>query len=346
MPTSTEVKVRTLKGDRTMDLEGDQPGCFAFCRKLKFWRRRTRPRADDLEDEQLVTATAADNADRVSQLMPVAAAPAAVAENEGSGAALDQTQATGDLEEVPPVSDHAQATGELEGVPAAPDQAPVALEKNVSLTCRGRGLCRPCRLTVAVTRAQRRLVVGRRGDALRRLQQEYSGVRVTVPPPQDEKSDGVTLTGLRCQVEAAAQAIKNSLAEAEARQMQAKMARKQANKARKQRVKVSLAVAPNRRRHVVGHGGEALRAILQEYKEVRVTVPPQEDTKAEGITVIGPKEQVSAVTAAISRRLEEVEARLKEAKAAKKAKRVKMAHRQAKPMPRPLTLADYMPQVT
>ena len=168
-------------------------------------------------------------------------------------------------------------------------------------------------------------------------------MRVTVPPPQDEKSEKVTLRGLRCQVEAAAQAIKNNLAEAEARQMQAKMARKMANKARKRIVKVNLTVAPNRRRHVVGHGGEALRAILQEYKEVRVTVPPQEDTKAEGITVLGPKEQVSAVTAAISRRLEEVEARLKEAKVAKKANMAKMVHRNAKPMPRPLTLADYMP---
>ena len=234
---STEVKVRTLKGDRTKDLEDDQRGCFAFCRKLKFWRRRTRPRADDLEDEQLVTVAAAD-ADHASQLMPAAPGPVeelvvpdlvpvtvTVKESE---AASDQTQATGDLEGA--ASDMPKATGDLEGMPNASDQATVPLEKEMPRTCRGPGLCRPYLLAVAVTRAQRRLVVGRRGGALRRLQQEYNGVRVTVPPPQDDKADGVTLWGPRCQVEAAAQAIRNNLAAAEDRQRQAKMAKKMARK--------------------------------------------------------------------------------------------------------------------
>ena len=77
MPTSTEVKVRTLKGYRTKDLEDDQPGCFAFCRKLKFWRRRTRSAVSELDDDQLVIGAAADEgvcqADHASQLMPVTA---------------------------------------------------------------------------------------------------------------------------------------------------------------------------------------------------------------------------------------------------------------------------------
>ena len=92
-----------------------------------------------------MTVAAADegvcDADRVSQLTPVTAAveedllSITVAVNdEESGAALDQIQATGELEEVTAFSDQAQAAGELEGVSAAPDQAPMALEKNVSLT--------------------------------------------------------------------------------------------------------------------------------------------------------------------------------------------------------------------
>ena len=85
--------------------------------------------------------------------------------------------------------------------------------------------------------------------------------------------------------------------EAEDRQRQAKMVRKMA---RMRIVKVPM--TPNRRRHVVSHFGEALRAILDEYKEVRVTVPPPEDTKAQSISVVDPKDQMSAVTAAISRR--------------------------------------------
>ena len=315
--TSTEVKVRTLKGDRTKDLEDERGGCFAFCRKFKFWRRRGRSAVPDLEDERQVTVAAAD-ADHASQLTPATPGPdlvpVTVAEKE-SEAASDQTQTTGDLEGA--ASDMPKATGDLKGVPNAPDQATVPLEKEVPRTCRGPGFCRPCRLVVAVTRAQRRLVVGRQGGALRRLQEEYSGVRVTVPPPEDEKAEGVTLSGLRCQVEAAAQAIRNNLAEAEDRQRRAKMAKQ----ARKNTAKVTVPVAPNRRGHVVGHGGEALRAILEDYKEVRVTVPRPQDTEAHGITVVGPKDQVSAVTAAIARRLEDVEARQKEIKMAKKAKK-------------------------
>ena len=75
-------------------------------------------------------------------------------------------------------------------------------------------------------------------------------------------------------------------------------------------MKITLSVAPNRRCHAVGHSGEALRIILHEYQDMRVTVPSPEDTKAESISIVGPKDQVSAVTAAISQRLEEVEASL------------------------------------
>ena len=179
MPTNTEMKVRTLKEDRIKNLEDDQPGCFAFCRKLKFWRRRTWPAVPDLDNDQLVTVAAADEgvcqADHVSQLMPVTAGankelfvpdlvPVTVTV-EGSSAASDQIQATGDMEGVPAVSDEPKVPGELEGVPTASNQTSLPLEKDVSCTYRARGLCRPCRLTVAVTLAQRRLVVGRQGEA-------------------------------------------------------------------------------------------------------------------------------------------------------------------------------------
>lgn len=51
-------------------------------------------------------------------------------------------------------------------------------------------LRRPCRedmlrLTVPVAPKERRLVVGPKGEALQKLQQMYSAVRVIVPPPQD-----------------------------------------------------------------------------------------------------------------------------------------------------------------
>ena len=73
---------------------------------------------------------------------------------------------------------------------------------------------------------------------------------------------------------------------------------------------MNLPVAPNRRRHVVGPGGEALRTILQEYKEVRVVVPPPENLEAQHIAISGPGDQVSAVAAAITRHLEHVEVKL------------------------------------
>ena len=122
---------------------------------------------------QLMPVTAGPNEELVPELVPVT-----VTVEDGAGAASDQ--GNGDLEGVTAVSDMPKVTGELEGVPTASDQTSVPLEKDVSRTCRARGLCRSCRLTVAVTTAQRRLVVGRQGEALRRLQQEYSGVRVTV----------------------------------------------------------------------------------------------------------------------------------------------------------------------
>ena len=105
---------------------------------------------------------------------------------------------------------------------------------------------------------------------------------------------------------------------------------------------MNLPVAPNRRRHVMGPGGEALRTILQEYKEVRVVVPPTENLEAQHIAISGPEDQVSAVAAAITRHLQEVEVKLREAQRVKQDK--KRADRAARPRrPAPRTLADFFP---
>lgn len=74
-------------------------------------------------------------------------------------------------------------------------------------------------LTVTVVTKQRNLVVGPQWGGGKRC-------GVIVPPPQDKKSDGVTLKGPRSQVEAASQVIRNHLQEAEAKQQKAKMAKK------------------------------------------------------------------------------------------------------------------------
>ena len=141
-------------------------------------------------------------------------------------------------------------------------------------------------------------------------------MRVTVPPPNDITTDGVTLKGPRGQVEAAAQDIRYCLEEEEDKAM-----RQRAKTAKDGRIKVTMPVAPNRRRHVLGPGGETLHALLHDYQGVQVMVPPPKDTEAQTISIVGPKDQVSAVTAAISRHLEEVEAKLQEVKRDRKERK-------------------------
>lgn len=53
---------------------------------------------------------------------------------------------------------------------------------------------------VAVEPQQRRLVVGHNGDTLRKFQQEFPEVGVTVPPLDDSESYSVLLKGPRRQV--------------------------------------------------------------------------------------------------------------------------------------------------
>lgn len=68
-------------------------------------------------------------------------------------------------------------------------------------------------------------------------------------------------------------AIETRVAETEARLFEAKKVRE----AQKDRVTVTLPFPSNRRQYVVGPGGGVRRKLLQEYCDVRVTMPPLTD---------------------------------------------------------------------
>lgn len=55
--------------------------------------------------------------------------------------------------------------------------------------------------------SMRRHVVGNGGKALRNLEMEFEGLRVTVPPPEDKETHHVCLEGPKEQVAAAAAVI-------------------------------------------------------------------------------------------------------------------------------------------
>uniref|UniRef100_A0A0P4VVI4 K Homology domain-containing protein n=1 Tax=Scylla olivacea TaxID=85551 RepID=A0A0P4VVI4_SCYOL len=323
--------------------DGSTTGCFCFCRGLlKLCRRKKRCKEPPEEEEEITTETTA-SVKEISHysLQPeeseepdlVISIPSAEqSENDTLESQKPETETGQEKKDVAnnttktecvdndslnkEDTDHTdketleEQSQKQQAIHPGPPPGCPQPAKSVASAPKSRPLLREhvARLTVPVPLAQRRLVVGHRGETLQRLQAEYGGVRVTVPPPKDKTAKGVTLRGPRGQVEAAAQAIRTLLQDTEAKRQQST------------RKKVVLTVPPDKRRHVVGRGGEALHAILQEYQEVRVTVPPPQDTTARGITLVGPKDDVAAVATAISRHLEAVEVRLQEAKREKKEK--------------------------
>ena len=78
-------------------------------------------------------------------------------------------------------------------------------------------------------------------------------------------------------------------------------------------VKVAVPVPPNRRRHVIGTQGDTIRQLQQQYPAVRVSVPPPQDLASREVIIKGPKTQADAVALHITRRLQAVEEKLREA---------------------------------
>uniref|UniRef100_A0A0P4VRJ4 K Homology domain-containing protein n=1 Tax=Scylla olivacea TaxID=85551 RepID=A0A0P4VRJ4_SCYOL len=127
----------------------------------------------------------------------------------------------------------------------------------------------------------RRHVIGPRGATVRKVEQEWPGVRVAVPSQQDARTGTVTVRGPRRQVEGAAARLKAVLQEEE-------------------KVRVSVAVMPQQRHLVVGPGGATIRRLQQEFPEVIFKVPPVRDRKSATILLVGPRRQLTAAEASVT----------------------------------------------
>ena len=86
-------------------------------------------------------------------------------------------------------------------------------------------------------------------------------------------------------------------------------------------VKVVVLVPPNRRRHVIGTRGETIRQLQQQYPAVRVSVPRPQDLTSREVIVKGPKTQADAVALQITRHLQAVEERLRQAEQRRQERR-------------------------
>ncbi|XP_050701462.1 uncharacterized protein LOC126987919 isoform X5 [Eriocheir sinensis] len=148
--------------------------------------------------------------------------------------------------------------------------------------------------------ARRRHVIGPRGDTVRQLRRDYPGVHVAVPLPKDADAH-VTFRGLKSQAAAASQEVAARLQAIEAQIREAARLRQQAV------ATAVLDVAPNKRRLVVGPGGEELLKLQQQHPGVRVSVPPAIDTESRSVTITGPPAEVRAVQANIKNRLAAIE---------------------------------------
>ncbi|XP_050735855.1 titin-like isoform X8 [Eriocheir sinensis] len=148
--------------------------------------------------------------------------------------------------------------------------------------------------------ARRRHVIGPRGDTVRQLRRDYPGVHVAVPLPKDADAH-VTFRGPKSQAAAASQEVAARLQTIEAQIREAARIRQQAV------ATAVLDVAPNRRRLVVGPGGEELLKLQQQHPGVRVSVPPAIDTESRSVTITGPPAEVRAVQAKIKNRLAAIE---------------------------------------
>ncbi|MPC70185.1 Vigilin [Portunus trituberculatus] len=89
-------------------------------------------------------------------------------------------------------------------------------------------------------------------------------------------------------------------------------------------VKVAVPVPPNRRRHVIGTRGSTIRQLQQQYPAVRVSVPLPQDLTSREVTIEGPKTQADAVALQITRRLQAVEEKLREAEQRRQERKVEV----------------------
>ncbi|XP_050695556.1 uncharacterized protein LOC126985117 isoform X2 [Eriocheir sinensis] len=148
--------------------------------------------------------------------------------------------------------------------------------------------------------ARRRYVIGQRGDTVRQLRRDYPGVHVAVPLPKDPDTH-VIFRGPKSQADAASREVAARLQAIEAQIREAALRRQEAV------TTAVLDVAPNRRRLVVGPGGEELIKLQQQHPGVRVSVPPAIDTESSSVTIRGPPAEVRAVQAKIKNRLAAIE---------------------------------------
>ena len=167
------------------------------------------------------------------------------------------------------------------------------------------------KVVMTVPPGRRQHVIGPRGNTIKKLRTEHHDVCVTVPLPQDTTSRHVTLEGPKSKVTAAAKDITGRL-EAIDTQLREAAKRRHGNS-----VRVSVDVAPNMRRHVVGPGGEEVARLAQQHPGVRVSVPPSSDKTSTTVTIRGPPDEVTAVQGCITARLHAVKRRRQLLKARK-----------------------------
>ncbi|MPC68343.1 Vigilin [Portunus trituberculatus] len=87
-------------------------------------------------------------------------------------------------------------------------------------------------------------------------------------------------------------------------------------------VKLAVPVPPNRRRHVIGTRGNTIRELQQQYPTVRVSVPRPQDLTSREVIIVGPKTQADAVALQITRRLQAVEDKLREAEQRRQERKI------------------------
>ncbi|MPC71117.1 hypothetical protein E2C01_065386 [Portunus trituberculatus] len=87
-------------------------------------------------------------------------------------------------------------------------------------------------------------------------------------------------------------------------------------------VKVAVTVPPNRRRHVIGTRGDTIRELQQQYPSVRVSVPLPQDLTSREVIIEGPKTQANAVALQITRRLQAIEKKLREAEQRRQERKI------------------------
>lgn len=135
----------------------------------------------------------------------------------------------------------------------------------------------------------RRYIIGPGGATLKKVVKEYPGVRVSVPPPRDPADRTVIVRGPRRQVAAAVAFLETELEKEE-------------------QTESCITVAPHLRRHIIGPGGATIRRMEQQFRGVRLTMPPLHDRASHNVWLEGPRSQVPGAVCFIKSVLQEAEA--------------------------------------